>query len=70
MPDNTQAISDVTELLNSGIKRTTVDGTTTEFVDPTDLRKLKQELIAADDTGDLDKLVRPTAFKIRLQGGG
>lgn len=69
MPDNTQPISDVREMLNAGVKRSTVDGTTTEFVTPTELRRLEAELIAGDDTGNVTNMVRPLALKIRMQGG-
>lgn len=64
MADNSERIAEIRELLRTGAKRTSTDGTSVEF-DLASLRQELRQLIAEDDTlaGS-----RPVASTIRLGG--
>jgi len=66
VPDNSVEIGELREILNTGVTRTSNDGHSTEFSEAWIRRRL-DELIAEDDTGNYDSMVRPKALKIKLR---
>jgi hypothetical protein len=65
MANNTQRIADIDEILRSGAKQVSNDGTSISH-DFDELRRERRKLVEDDDT--LGKLKRPRVFQADLSG--